>query len=623
MAKTTIDGLRVREPSPKHPPVNSARSSSAHVVDMTRRRSAPSRPQTQSAAKRQAMLDSIDSIKHQSSATNFLDPVETFDFDAEPDSLDGDFTTDAEADWSDLLNSFDTAPSKKSQHAQKSLPSKAGRQNHSSLANWDDEETQNSNALSDLSPNSDFEADNDNSEDEDEVEPKIPRRYQKKLRPRKKHHIARIITISLLCLLLIGGGIFYKWGDELISRLTGGNSGLWDAIHSLVSAEVPFDADENGRTNVLIFGTEGYNMNGDTAYGEHDGAQLTDSIMVASFDQNTKDVALLSLPRDLKVRKACSAGKINEVFWCHNQDGTDEAAGANALMDQVGEVLGIKFQYYAHINWASLIDIINTIGGITVTLDEDINDYGWTNAVAQAGVPMEVNGEQALGLARARHGTTGGDFTRGNTQQKIVEGIVNKILQNGVGPQEALGLLGILDDNLRTNFSTDNIKAGAHLLAGFNITNIRQVPLVDYGSNTFYMTTATINNISYVVPAAGERDYSEIQKYVAEMFNSDPVVREKARIVVYNASGQVGVASAERERLQQDNYDVVGVGDAELGSCSERYCIFAVGQDFPATSAALAERYGVAVQGAEALPSGIEPGDTDFIIIIGFSGGEM
>ncbi len=45
-------------------------------------------------------------------------------------------------------------------------------------------------------------------------------------------------------------------------------------------------------SNVLIFGTEGYDMNGSSGDGVHDGAQLTDSIMVASFDQERKDVAL-------------------------------------------------------------------------------------------------------------------------------------------------------------------------------------------------------------------------------------------------------------------------------------------------------------------------------------------
>lgn len=616
MTKTTIDGLKVRESSTKRHPVSTTSQSSAHVVDMTTRRTTRGSNFPAQKSRRNEMIDSIDQIKQQNSATNFLDPVDTFDFDDEaPLASANDFGKQTEADWSDLLGEMNH---KSTKSTRKAIPPRTKPNDDDLLAAWGAE------------PGDDFLANNaiestventDAADDlEDEEEPKIPRRYQKKLRPRKKHHFGRIFAISTVCLLIIGGGVFYKWGDELISRLTGGRSGLLGAIQSLISEEIPFETDANGRTNVLIFGTEGYNMNGDTAFGEHSGSQLTDSIMVASFDQKTKDVALISLPRDLKVRKACSAGKINEVFWCSNQNGTDEEAGAKALMDQVGDVLGLDFQYYAHINWASLIDIIDTIGGITVTLDEDINDYGWTNAVAKAGVPMEVNGEQALGLARARHGTVGGDFTRGNTQQKIVEGVVSKVVQNGIGPQEALGLMGILGDNLRTNFSTDNIKAGMHLLAGFNIANIRQIPLVDYNSNTFYVTTATINDISYVVPSAGERDYSKIHEYVASMLSNDPVERENARIAIYNASGQYGVAGAEREHLQNDGYDIVNIGDTTLGSCEEQYCVYAVNQNFPATGNALSERYNTTLRDITVLPADITPGETDYIIIIGLGG---
>lgn len=611
MTKTTIDGLKVREPNSNKRP-NPVHLSSANVVDMTTRfnRNTKSRQQR---SQRQEMLSSIDNIRQKSrSNDSFLDPVQTFDFDAE--SVDRELGAGIETDWSDLLNDTPSKPQRRTSNT-KALPT---RTSNDFLDAWDD------NGNSDFLSNTISENNLPEEDDFDEPEEEPSRqRTPKKFRPRKKHHWGRNIAIASLCLLVIGGGIIYKWGDELIARLTGGNSGLWDAIHSMISDEIPFETDSNGRTNVLIFGTEGYNMNGDTAFGEHSGSQLTDSIMVVSLNQETKDVALLSLPRDLKVSMACSAGKINEVFWCNNQDGTNEEAGAKALMRQVGDVLGINLQYYAHINWASLIDIIDTIGGITVTLDEDINDYGWTNAVAQAGVPMEVDGVRALGLARARHGTVGGDFTRGNTQQKIVEGIIDKILKQGIGATEAFNLLNILGDNLRSNFSTDNIKAGLRVLSGFNINNIRQVPLVDYNTNTFYMTTATINDISYVIPSAGNNNYSEIQRYVKEMFENNPTTRERARIVVYNASGQYGIASAERERLQSDDYDVVSVGDAAIGDCLEKYCVFAANTDnFPATASALAERYGVTVQGFEMLPEDIIPGETDFVIILGFGEGE-
>ncbi len=587
MARTTIDGLKVREPKADNRPAKTVRKVSP-AIDMMR----PTKGASSSEQRRQ-MLNSIDTIRQKNAAaSSFLDPVETFDFDAENISNHEDIES---SDWSELLN--DAGANHK-----ETVP------RNDFLNKWDDE----------------VEKDLLGASLEDEPdEPEVPNRRKDKSRPHKKHHFGRAIAISVICLLVIAGGVFYKWGDELISRLTGGNSGLFDAIHSMISDEVPFLADMNGRTNVLVFGTEGYNMSGETAFGAHDGAQLTDSIMVVSFDQNTKDVALMSLPRDLKVSRACSAGKINEVFWCHNQSGDNEDAGAKALMEQVGDVLGLDFQYYAHVNWASLIDIIDTLGGITVTLDENIADYGWTNAVAQAGVPMEINGEQALGLARARHGTTGGDFTRGNTQQKIVEGIVAKLMQNSIGMGEAFNLVNILGDNLRTNFSTDNIKAGVRMLNGFDIANIRQIPLIDYTNNIYYVKTATINDISYVVPSAGERDYTQLREYIAEALSNNPADREHAKIAIYNASVQFGVAGAERDKLTNEGYEIIGVGDAELGDCVSEYCVYASSQEFPATQAALGARYGVEVKGFEELPSDIVPGEANFILVIGLNGSEV
>ena len=61
-------------------------------------------------------------------------------------------------------------------------------------------------------------------------------------------------------------------------------------------------------------------------------------------------------------------------------------------------------------------------------LNEGIYDYYWTGAVYEPGIAYTLNGEQALGLARARHGTASGDFTRGASQQKILIGIKDKVL---------------------------------------------------------------------------------------------------------------------------------------------------------------------------------------------------
>lgn len=572
MAKTSIDGLRVRSAEPRRRVVNT--SSPQKVVGGIKvspksRKATPAKPKTE-----------VKTTKPQRSAEeDFLSPLKGFEYN----QIEDDLGAVDEAAWTELLSDFN-----------------------------DDKRPD------DLGLQRPHAAQNDETEKPEKRQRKPAKsKAEKKLR-KKSRRIKHPILLTIVVLITALGVTGFVWGDSLISRITNGNSGLWDAIGAMVSSEVPFETDANGRTNVLVFGTEGYDMNGTAdGGGTHDGAQLTDSIMVISFDQKTQDVALLSLPRDLKVSMACSAGKVNEVYWCHNQNGDNDEAGARALMQQLGQILGVDFQYWAHVNWGSLVDIVDTIGGITVTLDEDINDKYYTGVIIQAGVPTRLTGIQAVALARARHGTTGGDFTRGNSQQKIVEGIVQELVNNGINLSEAFGLVNILGDNLRSSFSTDNIKAGVRLISSFNPSTIRNVPLVDYENNLYYVTTAMINGISYVVPSAGESNYREIQKYVAKMFNSNPAAREGAVVAVYNAAGENGLAGAERTQLENDGYTVANIGDAEVGSCGEKYCLYGVPGSKPATQTALEQRYGAATQDLANLPAGLAAGNADFVIVIG------
>lgn len=430
---------------------------------------------------------------------------------------------------------------------------------------------------------------------------------------KKKWSKKRKFFTVFLTLLLLGGIAFYIWGDALIAKLTGGNSNLFDAITAVFSDKItPLKTDKNGRTNILLMGTSGYDMGG----SNHDGAQLTDSIMVISLDQEQKDAALLSLPRDLKVGYTCTAtGKINEVYWCANMEGTDEDGGARALMNEVQSVLGIDLQYYAHMDWGALVQIVDAIGGVTVTLDEDIADY-WTNTFINAGVPTTLNGEEALGLARARHGTENGDFSRGASQQKLLFAIKDKIIEKGLGVTETINLINVLGDNLRMNFSIDELKTVATLLQDFPAENIRQVSLTDTSEGNL-MTTANIGGISYVVPSAGVGVYSYIQDYVKKMFSSDPMIREDAVILVLNGSGTPGVASTEQKKLEQDGFTVGTIGDAPAGNFPNTYYLYDLSGKNPKTKSALQERYSVDAFGPDALPRGIYADSYDFVLIIG------
>ena len=429
---------------------------------------------------------------------------------------------------------------------------------------------------------------------------------KKQKKPMSKKRKIILWIISIFILLIVGGVVwFILWGNSIIAKITDGQGNLFDLI---TETYAPLKTDANGRTNILAFGTSGYNMDGDEGDGTHDGAQLTDSIMVISLDQETGDTAMLSVPRDLKASPTCTAtGKINEVYWCNNMEGNAEQAGAEALIAEVSDILDIEIQYYAHVNWGSLVQIVDTLGGITVTVDEDIDDY----YRYEAGGTYTMGGEEALWLARIRHGTAHGDFTRTASQQKILIAIKNRIFEKSLSITDLLSLASTLGDNLRTNFSIDEMKTLAHLSSSFDFDTMRQVSLID---PVMLVTTGTINGISYVLPAAGANNYLAIQNYVAKMFSSDPRSYENYTILVLNATDTPGLASSEQIILKDSGYDNIYIDDAPEGTYTEGYTLYNLTDAAPGTRKLLEEKYGAALP-LESLPANIST-DYDFILIV-------
>ena len=438
----------------------------------------------------------------------------------------------------------------------------------------------------------------------------------------KKKPWKKIIFFLLVIVLAIGGYIGFK-------ALTAGGKIFQGNMLGIIKQE-KLKQDENGRTNILIFGT---------SPDGHDGANLTDSIMVLSVNQTTKEAFMVSLPRDLwvKYEATCSvgnAGKLNAAYFCASKDGKDEDAGAQALEAQAEKILGLEIQYFAHVDWDALTQSVDAVGGVDVKIETDDprgildRNFDWACGYNCYYVKYKkdeiahLDGIHALALARARgaaggYGLSGGNFDREQNQQKIIKALQQKALSAGTltNVSKVTGLIDALGDNLRTNISTSELRTAMDLAANIKPDNIVSLSLVN--KEDPLVRTDNISGQSVVVPIAGTFNYSEIQGYIKKHTIVNDVSREGAQVAVYNATGQSGLAKETGDVLTNAGYNVVYLGDAPANEYStvEVYQTNGDKEKFVKTREALAKRFSTQVKFGK--PEFTVKDTIDFVIILG------
>lgn len=432
------------------------------------------------------------------------------------------------------------------------------------------------------------------------------RRHQMEQRvkkPRKKVSKGKVVKwIVIVIILAILGVVGYL---AVKAFLAGGKMFNGNPL-DIITTKTRLAEDDNGRTNILIFGTSGYTMD-ENAW---DGAMLTDSIMVVSLDQDNNDAYMMSLPRDLYVRNNCPAlgktsGKLNEVFYCAYTTNKDEVAGAEALMAKSGEILDLDIQYYIHADWTALVQAIDAVGGVDVTIESDDprGIYDSSTGIKYAnGEVAHLDGEKALALARARnhnygdYGLAGGNYDREKNQQKILAAFQQKAMSAGtlLNPVAVNNLIDSLGNNLITSFETGHVQTLIDIASNLQADHIKQLPFVDRDDGGPNLIGTYAPNGTYLgeAPVAGVYDYSEIQAYVAQNLSSDPVVMEGATIDVLNGSDQAGLAAKKAEELEDDNY-IIGSIDNAPASTTESVTIYQLNSDMTNTATALKDKYGV------------------------------
>jgi LCP family protein required for cell wall assembly len=258
------------------------------------------------------------------------------------------------------------------------------------------------------------------------------------------------------------------------------------------SLNMPHPWNGKERVNILVMGI-------DQREGEKDTAFRTDTMIILTLDPVTMHAGMLSIPRDLWVPiPGYDNGRINTANFLG--DAYSYPGGGPALARKtVEQVLGIPINFYARVNFTAFEELVDTIGGITVDVPEDIydenyptEDYGTQVFSIQKGV-QTLDGATALKFARTRHTLANGDFDRARNQQLVMLAVKQKLSD----PQTFLQLLSNapqliqkLSSSFKTDMSFDQIQQLAALAQKVDQKNIQTAVL----DQTYSESTTTLTN---------------------------------------------------------------------------------------------------------------------------------
>jgi LCP family protein required for cell wall assembly len=213
-----------------------------------------------------------------------------------------------------------------------------------------------------------------------------------------------------------------------------------------------------GRMNVLLIGTD--------ARAKGRKHALTDTLIVVSVDPVGRTVSMASIPRDM-VDVPLGNGdvfgpKINSLRrYVDTHEDEFDKGGIQTLQDATGALLGIPIHYYAEVDLAGFVDIVDAVGGVDINVKKQISDPNYPRPGGGHGVTIEkgqqhFDGLEALAYARIRKSAGESDFTRADRQQQVLVAI-----RRSVGTEDLLlqlpSLLEAIGGTVRTDIPVERL----------------------------------------------------------------------------------------------------------------------------------------------------------------------
>lgn len=329
-----------------------------------------------------------------------------------------------------------------------------------------------------------------NQEESDTQQNNAPltKREQRKAKKRRKNglHVAlKVLAVILVLLLLLGGGAYFLLKDAMqnfgfgkfsTTNVGSSKADVFDAKSQLSQFAVAGgDFPEDGIINLLVFG---FDASENRVENSGRDVFLTDAIMIFHIDINQKTIKVLSIPRDsyVPIYDSGWTTKINAAYatgyWNGETEAESHAMGMRYMIGTISNLLnGLKIHYYMGVDMDGFKSIINSLGGVTVNVPQDLyNENGHGDSILIHKGEQTLNGSDLLYYARYR-AYERGDIDRTVNQQNILKALISTLTSKGT-MSKLPQVYNSSKDIFLTSLTFEQIASLAYTFSSFDMNNL-------------------------------------------------------------------------------------------------------------------------------------------------------
>ncbi len=359
----------------------------------------------------------------------------------------------------------------------------------------------------------------------------------KKRRRKKKKARKILIIVAELLLLAILLGVLYVWTivskinftDSLTDSEIGMNTEL--AEETLITLEK--------YTNIALFGLDN---RGSNSYSSGN----SDTIMIASINNETKEIKLVSVYRDTYL--SVGKGKYRKANAAYANGGAKQA------VQMLNSNLDLNIKDYVCVDWSAMVDAIDALGGVDIEIAKneiselnkcipeiDMMTGKKTKHVTQSGL-VHLDGTQATAYARIRS-TAGDDFLRASRQRIVLQAMLDKAKQADIAT--LTDVCNEVFDDISTSLSVTDMLYYAKDVTKYSVSSTTGFP--------FQLTTRTLSATgSTVVPVDLTSNVSQLHAYLFGVTNYQPT--KTVQTISDNVAIKTGVSSGS-STIDTDKYN--------------------------------------------------------------------